>query len=125
MKLNNTRTNTSSTEEFALTDTELETVLGGLGWGCTPPYGGGSPDYGSPYYGGGSPYYGGGSPSYGGGSSCGGNSPSYSGSSYAPNYGSYGPNSNPSDGGNIAYSVTTTTYYTGAPASGSSCGGSY
>ena len=119
MKLNNKATNASSTEEFALTDTELETVLGGQGWGCTPPYSGG-PDYGSPYNGGGSPYY-------GGGSSCGGNSPSYGGSSYAPNYGSYGPSAGPSDSGSIAYSVTTTTttYYTGAPASSSSCGGSY
>jgi hypothetical protein len=111
MKLNNKRTNVSSTEEFALTDTELETVLGGYGWGCMPPYDGGSPNYGYPSYGGGSPYY-------GGGSSCGN-------SSYAPNYGSsYGP----SDSGNIGYSVatTTTTYYTGgSPVSGSSCGGSY
>ena len=119
MKLNNKATHVSSTEEFALTDTELETVLGGYGGDCTPPYGG------SPYYGGGYPSYGGGYPSYGGSpfygngsSSCGGNS------SYAPNYGSYGP----SDNGSVGYSVstTTTTYYTGgAPVSGSSCGGSY
>jgi hypothetical protein len=115
MKLNNKATHASSTEEFALTDTELETVLGGQGWDCTPPYGGGSPSYGSPYYGGGSPSYGGGSPS------CGGNS------SYAPNYGSYGPSTSPSDSGNVGYSVTTTTttYYSGAPASSSNCGGSY
>jgi hypothetical protein len=115
MKLNNKGTNVGS-EELALTDTELETVLGGQGWDCTPPYGGGSPDYGSPYYGGGYPNY--------GGSSCGGGSPSYGNSSYAPNYGSYSP----SDSGAVAYSVTTTTttYYTGgAPVSGSSCGGSY
>lgn len=120
MKLNNKGTNVSS-EELALTDTELETVLGGQGWGCMPPYGGGSPDYGSPY---GSPYDNSGSPYYGGSSSCGGGSPSYGNSSYAPNYGSYSP----SDSGAVAYSVTTTTttYYTGgAPVSGSSCGGSY
>ena len=125
MKLNNKQTNVSSTEEFALTDTELETVLGGQGWDCMPPYGGGSPNYGggSPCYGGGSPYYGGGSPYYGGGSSSCGEFAILWNSSYTPNYGSYGP----SDSGNIGYSIstTTTTYYTGAPVSGSSCGGGY
>ncbi|MBA2392069.1 MAG: hypothetical protein H0V70_04910 [Ktedonobacteraceae bacterium] len=123
MKLNSKVTNTSSTEEFALTDSELETVLGGQGWGCTPSPcdGGGSPNYGGGYpnYGGGYPNYGGGSPNYGGGSSCGGSSPNYGGG--------YSPNGSPSDGGTM-YSVTTstTTYYMGSPTpSGSSCGGGY
>jgi hypothetical protein len=116
MKLHNNATHTSSTEEFALTDGELETVLGG--WGSCAPSDGGSPNYGGGY-----PNYGGGYPNYGGGSSsCGGNSPSY-----APNYGgSYGPNSSPSDGGSYSVTTTTTTYYMGAPTpSSSNCGGGY
>ncbi len=111
MKLNN-KASYEMTEEIALSDSELETVLGGQGLDCSPQssWNSGYPSYGSGY------------PSYGSG--CGNGAPSYN-TGY-PSYNTGYPSYNTGNCGGSTPSYSTITYSVTVPANSSNpCNGGY